>query len=172
MRSPLALISTSIALLVAAAPGLATATPTYPSVIKTELDLSYTPPCTLCHQSAGGGGMLTRPFGIALQGQGLKPFDDASLTRALDAIDVDSDCDGTSDIDQLKEGRDPNTGAYLDGSDKPAPEKVDCNAGPEIPRYGCAAQITASPSSSSGALASAAAVAALLGLTLVRRRRA
>ena len=87
---------------------------TYPAEIQSHLGLDFTPPCTLCHATnAGGLGTITTPFGKALQAHGLTT-DIATLDRALDALaDNDSNGDGISDIQQLKNGSDPNTGAHL-----------------------------------------------------------
>ena len=179
MRSPIVLISLSMALLGVAAPGLALATPGFPDAIKADLSLSYekAPPCTICHTDLSGGtGTVTRAFGIAMRKDGLIPYDPDSLKKALaasEAAKTDSDCDKVSDIAQLKEGRDPNTGAYIDGSGKTAPAASSCGGStekPETPEYGCGAHITAT--SSASAWQSALAVAALLGVGLFRRRRA
>jgi hypothetical protein len=169
MRSPLALISTSIALLVAAAPGQAAASPTYPGDIQADLGLTFAPPCTICHNSlAGGAGSVVQPFGVAMKAQGLVLEDPAALQAALDALDMlksDSNCDKIADIDELKAGRDPNTGASIDGSTKFAGGMA-CAA---TPAYGCAApqaRVASEPAAWEGALA----VAAALGISLARRR--
>lgn len=176
MRSPIVLISLSMALLGVAAPGLALATPNFPDAIKTDLSLTYAPTCTVCHNNPGGGsGTVTQAFGVALRKDGLIPYDEESLKKALTAAEtakIDSDCDKVTDIAQLKEGRDPTSGAYIDGSEKPAPAASICGGStekPETPEYGCGAHITAT--SSASAWQSALAVAALLGVGLFRRRR-
>ena len=92
--------------------GLAHGSPTYPAEIRAHLSLSYTPPCTLCHQTESGGfGTVTTPFGKSMMARGLVAQNLASLDTALDALaaeHTDSDHDGVSDIDELKAGTDPN----------------------------------------------------------------
>ncbi len=85
MRSLRPLVSASIALLVAVAPSLAAASPTYPQLIATQLKLKYslgtdaclsdpTPAChcTICHATnTGGVGTAIQPFGVAMKMAGL-----------------------------------------------------------------------------------------------------
>src|SRR5262249_12488619 len=139
------LLSTSIALLVAAAPALAAASPIFPAEVKQHLSLSYdlgTTHCTICHQNNSGGvGTATQPFGAAIKKAGAVLENTSSLDTALDTVKmemIDSDCDQTPDIQQLQEGRDPNTGAYIDGSGKPTPAEKGCGATPPVdaPAYG------------------------------------
>jgi len=151
LRAP---VSTSIALLVAAASGSAAASPTYPADIKTDLSLTYdlgTTHCTICHATnAGGIGTVVQPFGKAMKAAGLTLENPPALQTALTTLDAamtDSDCDGVPDIEQLKAGRDPNTGAYIDGSGRTAPADPGCaGATPsETPVYGCFARIAPPP---------------------------
>ncbi len=97
-------------------PRLAHAEPTYPAEMQSHLGLSYTPPCTVCHATNSGGlGTISTPFGKALQAEGLST-NFATLDPALDALATnnnDSDGNGIPDIQQLKDGIDPNTGASL-----------------------------------------------------------
>lgn len=96
-------------------PGVARAEPTYPAEIQAHLGLNYTPPCTLCHATNAGGGSVVTPFANAMVAAGLTT-DINTLDPALDALDkagVDSSGDGIPDIQQLKEGLDPNTGLPL-----------------------------------------------------------
>ena len=100
--------------LLLALPRVAYADPTYPAEIQAHLGLTYTPPCTLCHATSSGGiGTVKKPFGEAMLAAGLTT-DIATLDPALDALaaaGTDTDGAGISDIQQLKEGIDPNTGA-------------------------------------------------------------
>jgi MYXO-CTERM domain-containing protein len=176
MRSPIVLLSLSLSMAILGVAAPALATPGFPDAIKIDLALTYAPPCTVCHNNPGGGtGTVTQAFGVALRADGLAAYDAASLKKALTASETaktDSDCDKVSDIAQLKEGRDPTTGKYIDGSGKPAPAAATCGGNtptPETPEYGCGAHITAT--SSASAWQSALAVAALLGLGVFRRRR-
>lgn len=77
----------------------------------------------------------------------------ASLDSALDALNAnhtDSDGDGTPDIQQIEEGRDPSTGA----------------SGP-TERYGCGARVATTPVRFVSILLCAAAV---FGIAVGRRR--
>jgi len=102
------------ALLVVAvlAGGAAQASPTFPAEIRAHLGLSYTPPCTLCHNTPSGGfGTVTTPFGKSMMARGLVAENLQSLDTALDALAAemtDSDGDGVPDIPELKNGTDPN----------------------------------------------------------------
>jgi hypothetical protein len=180
MRTPIVLILVPAALLAAIAPGLASATAIFPDAVKTDLSLTYTPPCTICHETLGGGtGTVTQAFGKAMKQNGLVSGDTAALQAALSALETagtDSDGDCTPDIQQLKDGRDPNTGAYIDGSGKPTPV-VDggCGTGGGgstsiNPAYGCGARLSAAPLPDTS-LPAAATLATVLGLALSRRRR-
>lgn len=176
----LVLIPVSLALLLA--PSVASATAGFPDNIKTDLGLTYLPPCTICHETdSGGAGTVTRAFGKAMRAQGLQPDNSASLQSALDGLAKDkndSDCDGVDDIQQLKDGRDPNTGEFIDGSGKPKPEvDAGCSGsggggpgGGDDPRYGCGAQLAAAPLPDA-TWPLAATIATVLGLALSRRRR-
>jgi len=180
MRSPLALISISLALLVASAPGVASATATFPGAIQSDLSLAYTPPCTICHQTSGGGkGTVSQPFGKAMQQNGLVSGDTTALQGALSALEAsktDSDCDAVGDVQQLKDGRDPNNGEFIDGSGKPNPADGGCmgagggDGSSDDPRYGCGAQLAAAPLPDTS-LPLVATAATILGLALSRRRR-
>lgn len=176
MRSSLVLITLPAALLIAA-PGVARASSAYPGGIQAHLSLGYAPPCTVCHETdSGGSGTATKAFGSALRQNGLSGGGNtASLDSALDALaaaDTDSDCDGVSDVTQLGEGREPNTGEYIDGSGKPAPDNAGCaETGSGEPGYGCGARVAAG-SSNESAWPIAAALATMIGLALSRRRAA
>jgi uncharacterized membrane protein YgcG len=92
-------------------PARGAATPNFPSAIRTELQLSYTPDCSLCHVGPQRVGTVNTPFGVSMRSRGLVFYDEASLRRALAALDaerIDSDRDGTPDIDELRAGGNPN----------------------------------------------------------------
>lgn len=178
MRSPLALASLSIALLT---PAVASATSSFPNAMKTHLALTYSPPCTVCHTTdSGGSGTVTKEFGKSMRENGLSSGNTDSLNAALDALtaaNVDSDCDGVLDPQQLKDGREPNSGEFIDGSGKPKPDNADagaCGSGGEgsstDPAYGCGAQLAHGPAPQS-AWAMVAALATMLGLAASRRGR-
>jgi len=92
--------------------GLAHGSSIFPPEIRAHLSLSYTPACTLCHNTPSGGfGTVTTPFGQSMRARGLVAQNLGSLDTALDALaaeHTDSDGDGVGDIDELKAGSDPN----------------------------------------------------------------
>lgn len=93
----------------------ARASTSYPPHLRSVVGLSYTPECTLCHASdLGGDGTAVKPFGVTMLRLGALGNDNlASLTGALEADRkdrVDSDEDELSDIDELRQGSDPNRG--------------------------------------------------------------
>ncbi len=140
-----------------ALPRLALADPTYPAEIQSHLGLTYTPPCTLCHSTnAGGLGTVVTLFGESMRAEGLTT-DISTLDPALDALGkapaVDSNDDGVPDIQQLKDGFDPSTGASL---------KV------QQEQFGCGAHIAQRGADSSG---QALVVLGLVSLVLGRRAR-
>ncbi len=176
MRSLRTVVSTSIALAFAAAPGLAAASPSYPGLITTDLSLDYTlgtTDCILCHATnTGGVGTVVQPFGKAMKAAGLTLENPPALATALmklAADKTDSDCNGIPDIQQLEDGQDPNNGVYLNGDTATPPANPGCatTATTELPAFGCGARIAPARLSWQGA----AALAAALGLALARRRR-
>ena len=92
--------------------GLAHGSSIFPPEVRAHLSLSYTPACTLCHNTPSGGfGTVTTPFGKSMRARGLVAQNLGSLDTALDALaaeHTDSDGDGVGDIDELKAGSDPN----------------------------------------------------------------
>jgi hypothetical protein len=93
--------------------GIARASMIYPPIIASHLGVSCQPACTICHRDLNGGlGTVTRKFGMNLQAYfGLTYGNPAALISALDKADamhLDSDGDGDTDIDALRACRDPN----------------------------------------------------------------
>lgn len=88
-------------------------TVSYPGDITTELDLSYTPVCGLCHLNGQVGlGTVQTPFGLSMRSEGLVANDTESLVTALGQLEtkaVDSDNDGVPDIEELRSQKDPNS---------------------------------------------------------------
>ena len=110
---------------------LAQASGNYPAEVATFTEVPCTPTCLLCHTTAGGGGgTANQAFALALKDRGLTGGGDAdALTTALSALEadaVDSDGDGTTDIEGLRAGLDPNEGNAFCGGDVA-----------EAPTYGC-----------------------------------
>jgi hypothetical protein len=102
-----------LSLFVALSPSASPASETFPNAIKGAVPISGAAPnCTLCHTTeVGGPGMITTPFGKRVYDYGLRGGDTGALTSIIDKMrDMkdDSDRDGTSDIDELKAGTDPN----------------------------------------------------------------
>jgi hypothetical protein len=97
---------------------VAAASQSYPHQIATTLGLAKDPPCTICHRDLNGGlNTVTKPFGQAMQGFGLRSGDPASLAAAIQKSEqakADSDGDGVPDVEELEQGKDPN-----DPSDEP-----------------------------------------------------
>jgi len=132
------------------------AMPQFPGLIETDLGMPCTPTCDLCHSTAGGSGVPTQAFGIAMKDRGLSVMD-STVTPALDAMGadmVDSNGDGTIDTEELAQGLNPNPG----GTDY-------CPVGSGItgPSYGCLSTV---PSPAAGFAGLAVGLLAML-----RRRR-
>jgi hypothetical protein len=150
-----ALLAGSLVAVVSFAPRTAGATAGFPAEIRFDLNAPSVPGCTLCHATTAGGGSVTQPFGQAMIARGLRPGDSASLTTAMQALEAegtDSDGDGLGDIEELRQGLDPNN-----------PN----DAGTTPPVYGCGAEVVRHPPSAWGSV--------ILGLGLAftwARRRA
>lgn len=148
------------------------AIPEFPERVQAKLGMRCPPPCTLCHQDNNGGPDTIREdsFGSQMVRVGLEGEDDSNVERFIDDVEdgtyvkdgverqlptQDVDEDGVNDVDELREERDPNTPG----------EGVVCG-----PLYGCGATI-APPTPHPSSLAAPVAGAALVALSLVRRRR-
>jgi hypothetical protein len=117
------------AMLAVLAPSTAIASRRFPQQIATDLGLSYQPACSLCHSKGNTGpGTVATPVGLSLMARGLQSGGRASVSASLSALDhdrTDSDGDGIADVDELRNGTDPNS---------PEPASV---AGRLDPAYGC-----------------------------------
>ncbi|HXK19541.1 MAG TPA: thrombospondin type 3 repeat-containing protein [Polyangiaceae bacterium] len=125
----------------------ARAVPQFPRTIASQLQLSYDPPCSVCHLGNKTSSVtVTTPFGYALRERGLSGRQSlpGALTRLADDH-ADSDGDGAADTVELKNGTDPNSrvnASLVDVAD---------------PNFGCS---TARPGRETSAL-----LALLLGVT-------
>lgn len=142
----------------------ALATGNFPGALESDLTLDYQPPCSLCHEGGKtGGGTVNTPFGKAMRARGLVADDENSLSTALGKMmddAVDSDEDGTTDVDELVAGADPNVAG--DGS-----------LGANSPQYGCGAQIAPGSLASGSPAALGLALLTAIGLAAqLRTRRA
>jgi len=128
----------------------ASAHPDYPAAMQSALDLTYTPGCDTCHQSAGGGGPLNN-FGSLLVSDGLSTsVDEPSALVALLQTLPQAESD-------LKTQVNPNDDAQIAASSPPRPA------------YGCAS--VAGSGDSSAAWEGPLAVLVLLGAAFIRRTR-
>lgn len=167
------------ALALAAATALAPAalaSDTYPGAVQSALG-TCTMQCTLCHTTlAGGPGNLNTGFGEAIQATAelsirqpssiaaaLQKMEEGPCIESLGAMPVqgpcDSDGDGTGDVEELRQGRDPNVSG----------EGNICGG----PTYGCGARVARGTSDFDWvALLIAGAAAAIMigGARRVRRR--
>jgi hypothetical protein len=144
-----------IAILITAT--LTMASGNYPGEVQTEAGVPCAPTCTLCHATnAGGGGTVTQPFGQAMMARGLTGGGNTdALVAALGQLDsdgIDSDANGTSDVDALRAGENPNDGTPFCGDIVVA-----------TPTYGCFQHARAG--------GSAALVLGAIVLSRVARRR-
>ncbi|MBP9114203.1 MAG: hypothetical protein KBF88_15430 [Polyangiaceae bacterium] len=134
------------------------ATPNFPSVVESELNLVARPGCELCHSGGvTGRGTVNTPFGKSMRDRGLSASNEASLKTAIAALTAektDSDKDGKGDIDELKADEDPNVSS-AGGGGTPV----------EAPEYGCIGRVGAASNASRGL------ALLVLGLGLVLRRR-
>lgn len=139
---------------------IAQAKPEFPIDITADLTptLSYQVPCSVCHiKDNTGASTAITPFALALRARGMTG-QAASLKAALvqlEADEVDSDGDGTTDVQELEAGTDPNSSANasINGDTEPA--------------YGCGG--TAPRGNANRGPVGAGVVG--LGLLLLRRRR-
>jgi len=86
--------------------------PAFPGEVARELDMPCVPQCTLCHLDTNGGtGTVVRPFGQAMMAVGLEGKRPDLIVVVLDTLELastDSDTDGRPDVEELREGRNPN----------------------------------------------------------------
>ncbi len=106
------------------------ATDQYPGLIEAKYGLAGPPPqsCSLCHTNGiTAVGTVNTLFGKAMRQRGLLLDSPATLDSALNKLEsdqVDSDKDGTTDVDELKAARNPNVAdAPTDGGVTPGPDE-------------------------------------------------
>jgi hypothetical protein len=145
----------------------AAASPEFPAIIQQALDLECVPQCLLCHRdNSGGRGSLDWPFGELMFAAGLRPKENATVRAALDVVaageldidddgtpDTDSDDDMINDVDELRQGTNPNPPRSPD--EEPPDMCADI-------RYGCGARIEPRGTLDWGAAASALAMLLVL----------
>ena len=140
----------------AAAAHDASATPNFPAAVKSKLNAVESPQCRICHlNGVTGRGTVNTAFGTSMRQRGLVLYDEGSLGRALTAMEqdrVDSDGDGTIDVDEIRQGNDPN------------PEQT--FEDPTIPTYGCVGRIAPD-----GPLTRPLLTAGLVALAVLASRR-
>ena len=88
------------------------ASPAFPGEVQAALGMPCVPQCTLCHLDTNGGkGTIVRPFGQAMMAVGLESKRPELVAAALDTLEqasTDSDGDGFLDVEELREGKNPN----------------------------------------------------------------
>jgi hypothetical protein len=141
--------------------------PDMPPAIQAAAKMPCTPACTLCHMTeAGGTGTAFKPFVQDLFNVGFnRDSSYPEIEAAIAALDdlgkqndpsADGDKDGIPDVQELRDGTDPNSPGTNSLCAKPGPV------------YGCVRVAKPGPVDSAATVASGAVL--LLGLALLRRR--
>lgn len=142
---------------------LARATPQYPGALDAELMVSCPDPlsrCLICHTTAAGGKTAFQAFALTLRDNNFyRPNDPNGLRTtlrllALPANNPDSDGDGVTDLDELRQCRNPSGGEF-----------------DSVPKYGCDGARLAPPPDRWG-LAAALLLGSILCGGLARRAHA
>lgn len=135
-------------------PGVAFASPDFPSTVRTHLDMSCTPKCSICHLTDPGlGSNANQVFAQTILGQvGERSLSPETLVEILDelaAAQTDSDEDGVSDIDELRGSSGEGSGQAGAGSSGATRDPSVVGAGDPCAGevlYGCgAAQVAPAP---------------------------
>lgn len=131
------------------------ARPSFPEKLQDATGAPCPPQCNICHRDNGAGeGTLDKPFFKSLSSYGEVEEDMRAAVEAMKQAGVDSDGDGTPDIDEIAAGDDPNSS--LDA-------KI-C-----FPDGGCGARVA--PRGPLDPQATAAALLAVVALGWLARRR-
>ena len=171
--TPRAILPLTLTLGALLSPGIVLASDPYPEYVFRIYGTPHEPECTLCHSTLeGGDNTITTKFGKNLEALGARGKIPDTLTSALVAAAnarQDSDEDGATDLQELRDGTDPNLegDAILGAGGGGAGEELDLgglDALPPLPAHGCAME----SSSNKSGLLSLVCVAALAAL---RRRR-
>jgi hypothetical protein len=142
---------------------LARATPQYPAAIDAELMTDCPDPlsrCLICHTTAAGGKTAFQPFVLTLRDNGFyRPNDPNGLRAtlrllALPSNNPDSDKDGVTDLDELRDCRNPSGGEF-----------------DSVPEYGCDGARVA-PEPDRWGMAAAFVLGSILSAGALRRARA
>jgi hypothetical protein len=137
-------------------PGPASASEIFAEQIGREMPCP--PQCSLCHVDNTGGPGKLNAFGTSMKSTGglfMTTVDPVLALQALATANTDTDGDGVSDAQEVREGRDPSVSG----------ERTLCGG----PQYGCGARVAKpAPSGLAGGLGLLTAL--VLG-GLVRRRR-
>jgi hypothetical protein len=146
----LALLASSFA----AAPSLASET--YPAALAAALKMTTVPQCTLCHASnLGGMGTVITKFGRSLIAHGAIGGSNIGALRSALSSElkdpVDSDGDSVPDIDELREGSDPNVVDHQ----APPPDTVTEGGNAGTPESGGAGGVPGNESQGEGGVISA-----------------
>jgi hypothetical protein len=150
-----------------------------PAFVRARYNLPCTPECTLCHGTNAGGFYNIRStvvngqplpkdmngvnvgFATSLKACGFEPTNQATWPTAFQTCEnnptLDLDQDGHQDMQEVRDGTDPND---------PAPDALICGSGPE---YGCV-RVARGNTVDGCALVTSGAVL-FAGIAFTRRRR-
>jgi hypothetical protein len=162
------------------------ASPPYPAAVQSDLGLSAMPPesCQLCHNNPNGGtGTAVQPFALSMRATGLTGGSNlaalAAGLKTLDAACTDSDRGGVADIQELRNGTNPDDAKDdLMGADAGA-----CGMGdggvpegggfvlPQVPEYGWCAMRPGANAGGAGGVTLGAGIGLIAVVRRSRRRR-